>query len=85
MPAYSDQSTRTAPLLHLFNKNRASSVAFEADVLTVWAKSGRIAHTIPAEETGEVNLLEMPFLGQLTFHTKLGRTIAVGGLERSTS
>ena len=79
------QSAKTVPLAHLFNRNRASTVAFEEDVLTVWAKSGRIAHTIPAEEIREVKLRKLPLLGQLTVRTKLGRTITVGGLERSTS
>ena len=79
------QSTKTAPLLHLFNKNRASTVAFEADVLTVWAKSGRITHTVKAEEIREVKLRKLPLLGHLTVRTKQGRTITVGGLEPSTS
>ena len=47
------QSTKTAPLLHLFNRDRASTVAFEDDVLTVWDKSGRIAHTVRADEIGK--------------------------------
>ena len=85
MPASSDQSTRTAPLLHLFNKNRASTVVFKADVLTVWAKSGRIAHTVRVDEILEVRLRKLPLLSQLTVLTKLGRTITVNGLERGTS
>ena len=79
------KSTKTAPLLHLFNRNRASTVAFESDVLTVWAKSGRIAQTLKAEEIMEVKLRKLPLLGQLTVRTKQGRTITVGGLERSSS
>ena len=53
-------SAKTAPLLHLFNRNRASAVTFEADVLTVWAKSGRIAHTIPVDEITDVKLRKLP-------------------------
>ena len=78
-------STRTAPLLHLFNRNRASTVDFENDVLTVWTKSGRMAHTVRSDEIGEVELRKLPFLNQLTIHTKQGQTISVGGLERGTS
>ena len=85
MPESTFESTKTAPLLHLFNKNRASTVAFESDVLTVWAKSGRIADTLKAEEIQEVKLRKLPLLGQLTVRTKQGRTITVGGLQRSTS
>ena len=79
------QSAKTAPLLHLFNRNRASTVAFENDVLTVWAKSGLIAHTIPADEIMEVKLRKLPLLAQLVVRTKQGRTITVGGLDRATS
>ena len=43
-------SSKTAPLLHLFNRNKASNVRFEDDVLTVRAKSGRIVHTVSADE-----------------------------------
>ena len=78
-------STKTTPLLHLFNKNRASTVAFESDVLTVWAKSGRITQTLEVEEIMEVKLRKLPLLGQLTVQTKQGRTITVSGLERSSS
>ena len=78
-------STKTAPLLHLFNRNRASTVAFENDVLTVWAKSGRIAHTISVEQIEEVLLQKQAVVNQLTVHTNFGRTITVGGRECSTS
>ena len=78
-------STKTAPLLHLFNRNRASTVAFENDVLTVWAKSGRIAHTISVEQIEEVLLQKQAVVNQLTVRTKPGRTITVNGLERGTS
>ena len=60
-------------------------LAFGADVLTVWAKSGRIAHTVRADEILEVELRKLPLLSQLTVLTKLGRTITVNGLERGTS
>ena len=85
MPESNSQSTKTAPLLHLVNRNKASTVAFEADVLTVWAKSGRIAHTVRADEILEVRLRKLPLLNQLTVLTKLGRTVTVNGLERGTS
>ena len=85
MPEATSQSAKISPLLDLFNRNRASTVAFEADVLTVWVESGRIAHTIPADEIKEVKLRNFPLLSQLTVQTKQGRTITVGGLERSTS
>ena len=60
-------STKTAPLLHLFNKNRASTVAFENDALTVWAKSGLITHAIPADEIMEVKLRKLPLLANSPF------------------
>ena len=85
MPKVTSQSAKTAPLLHLFNRNRAPTIAFESNVLTVWAKSGRIAHTIKAEEIQEVKLRKLPLLSQLSVQTKQGRTITVGGLERSSS
>ena len=85
MPKSISQSTKTAPLLHLFNRNRASTVAFEADALSVRAKSGRVAHTISADEIQEVKLRKLPLLGQIIIRTKRGQTITVGGLERSTS
>ena len=79
------QSTKTAPLLHLFNRNKASTVRFEEDVLTVWAKSGRIAQSVKADEIREVKLQKLPLVSRLTVLTKQGRTITVNGLERSTS
>ena len=85
MPESTSHSTKTAPLLHLLNRDGASTVAFENDVLTVWTKSGRMAHTVRADEIGEVELRKLPFLNQLTVRTKQGRTISVGGLERGTS
>ena len=79
------QSSKTAPLLHLFNQNRASTVRFEDDVLTVWAKSGRIAQSVNIDEIREVKLQKLPLVTRLTVLTKQGRTVTVSGLERSTS
>ncbi len=85
MSQRASQSSKTAPLLHLFNRNKASNVRFEDDVLTVWAKSGRIAQSVRADEIREVNLQKLPLISRLTVFTKQGRTITVGGLERGTS
>ena len=79
------QSTKTAPLLHLFNQNKASTVRFEDDVLTVCAKSGRIAQSVNADEIREIKLQKLPLVTRLTVLTKQGRTVTVSGLERSTS
>ena len=53
-------STNTALLPHLFNRNRETSVSTEGDVLTVWAKSGQVVHTIRADEINEVNPRKLP-------------------------
>ena len=79
------QSTKTAPLLHLFNRNKASTVRFEEDVLTVWAKSGRIAQSVKADEIREVKLQKLPARQPAHRPDQQGRTITVNGLERSTS
>ena len=44
------ERTKTAPLLHLFNRDKASTVRFEEGVLTVWAKPGRIAQSLKADQ-----------------------------------
>ena len=85
MPKTTAKSTKTAPLLHLFNQNKAATVAFEADVLTVWAKSGRIAHTFSIDQIEETQIQRQTLVNQLTVRTKQGRTIAVNGLDRTTS
>ena len=85
MSQRASQSSKTAPLLHLFNRNKASTVRFEDDVLTVWAKSGRITQSVKADEIQEVKLRKLPLVTLLTVLTKQGRTVAVSGLERSTS
>ena len=85
MSQRASQSSKTAPLLHLFNRNKAATVRFEDDILTVWAKSGRIAQSVRADEIREVKFQKLPLLSRLTVLTKQGRTITVNGLERSTS
>ena len=79
------QESKTAPLLHLFNRNKASTVKFEDDILTVWAKSGRIAQSVNADQIKEVQLQRQTLVNQLTILTKQGRTISVNGLDRSSS
>ena len=79
------EQTRTAPLLHLFNRNKASIVRFEDDILTVWAKSGRITQSVRADQIEEVQLQKQTLVNQLTVLTKQGRTITVNGLGRSSS
>ena len=49
MSQRASQSSKTAPLLHLFNRNKAATGRLEDDILTVWAKSGRIAQSVRAE------------------------------------
>ena len=63
-------STKTAPLLQLFNKNKASTVSFQDDTLTILAKSGRVAHSLTVSEIGEVQLQKLPLLTRLTVSTQ---------------
>ena len=44
------QSYKTAPLLHLLDRNEASTIKFKGDVLAVGAMSRRVAHTLRAYE-----------------------------------
>ena len=78
-------STRTRPLLHLFNWNRAFAVAFDGEVLTVRAKSGRITHTFSIAQIAEIQLQRQALFNQLIVRTKQGRSITVNGLDRATS
>ena len=79
------RSTKTAPLLHLFNRNKAASVSFENDTLTVHTKSGRIAHTVNADQIKEVHLRKLLPLTRLTVPTQLDQAITVHGLYPSTT
>ena len=72
------QSSKTAPLLYLFNRNRASTVRFEDAALTVWAKSGRIAQSVRADEVQEVKLRKLPLINRLTVLTKQGQATTLG-------
>ena len=67
------QSSKTAPLLHLFNRDKAPSVKFEDDVFTMWAKSGRTAQVVRADDIREIKLQKLPFLSKVTAQTKQGR------------
>ena len=78
-------STKTAPLLQLFNKNEASTVSFQDDTLTILAKSGRVAHSLRVSEIEEVQFQKLPLLTRLTVSTKRGQAITVNGLQRGTS
>ena len=78
-------SSKTAPLLHLLNRNKASTVSFQNDTLTVWVESGRVAHSTRADEIGEVQLKKLFLVNRLTVRPKKGRTITVDGLQRGTS
>ena len=79
------RSTITAPLLHLFNRNKAASVTFENDTLTVHTKSGRIAHTVNADQIEQVHLWKLLLLTRLTVLTQLDQAITVNGLYPSTT
>ena len=79
------RSTKTAPLLHLFNRNKAASVSFENDTLTVYTKSGRITHTVNADQIKEVHLQKLVPLNRLTVRTQLDQAITINGLYPSTS
>ena len=46
MSQRASQSSKTAPPLHLFNRNKVATVRLEDDILTVWAKSGRTANAV---------------------------------------
>ena len=78
-------STKTAPLLHLFNRNKASTVSFQNDTLTIFAKSGRVAHSLRVSEIEEVQFQKLTRLTRLTVSNKRGRAITVNGLQRGTS
>ena len=78
-------STKTAPLLHLINQDRASTVSFSDDTVTVRARSGRVIHTMGADAIGTVQLQKLILINRLTVQTRQGQTITVNGLGRETS
>ena len=78
-------STKTAPLLHLINRDRASTVSFSNDTVTVRAKSGRVIHSIGADAIGKVQLQKLILINRLTVQTRRGQTITINGLGRDTS
>ena len=79
------RSTKTAPLLHLFNRNKAASVSFENDTLTVHTKSGRIAHAVDVDQIKQVHFRKLLLLTRLTVLTQLDQAITVHGLYPSTT
>ena len=79
------RSSKTAPLLHRFNQNRAASVSFENDALIIYTKSGLIAHTVVADQIKEIHLQKFPLFNRLTVQTQLDQAITVNGLFPSTS
>ena len=79
------RSTKTARLLHLFNRNKAASVSFENDTLIVHTKSGRIAHAVDVDQIKEVHLRKLLLLTRLTVLTQLDQAITVHGLSPSTT
>ena len=74
-------STLSRTPAYLLNRNKASTVRFEDDVLTVWAKSGHIAQSVKAVEKWKVQLQKLPLISRLTVLTKQGQAITVSGLE----
>ena len=79
------RSTKTAPLLHLFNRNKAASVSFENDTLIVHTKSGRIAHAVDVDQIKQVHFRKLLLLTRLTVLTQLDQAITVHGLYPSTT
>ena len=74
-------STLSRTPAYLLNRNKAATVRFEDDVLTVWAKSGHIAQSVKAVEKWKVQLQKLPLISRLTVLTKQGQAITVSGLE----
>ena len=79
------QQARTITPLHLLNRGKAHLITFQDDLLAIQAKSGAILHTINAEHIQELRLRKFPIVTTITVLTKDKQTIAIGGLQRSTS